>query len=297
MNTSPIRHLNTFLASLLLILIACSDQKAVETLIDPSDISPWCIIGFDTENRTPEQRIEMLQEMGIKQYGYNRGKADFSSMAQEFQLASENDIDITSVFLWLNAKSDSIGKLSPSNRELLSNISGAEHKPAIWLSFSHNFFEERGHAESIEYCVEMIQFIKSYIGAMDCELALYNHHGWFGNPNHQIEVLKELNDESISIVYNFHHAQEYVDEFEELAEKMLPYLSFVNLNGVKKEGPQIIPIGQGNHEYDMIVHLKDLGYDGPWGILGHVKTEDVQKVLRANLDGLSELNKRYILHK
>ena len=50
-----------------------------------------------------------------------------------------------------------------------------------------------------------------------------------------------------------------------------------------------------DHELEMIRQLINAGYKGPWGILGHIKTEDVQKVLNRNIDGLtfinSELNK------
>ena len=95
------------------------------------------------------------------------------------------------------------------------------------------------------------------------------------------------------MVYNFHHAHEYVDEFPEIAKKMKPYLSYVNLNGVKKEGPKILPIGEGDYEYEMIKSLLDEGYKGPWGILGHIKTEDVQKVLTRNMEGLKLINSKF----
>ena len=37
----------------------------------------------------------------------------------------------------------------------------------------------------------------------------------------------------------------------------------------------------------MINTLLDEGYNGPLSILGHIKTEDVKKVLQRNIDGLS----------
>ena len=40
----------------------------------------------------------------------------------------------------------------------------------------------------------------------------------------------------------------------------------------------------------MIENLLDEGYNGPWGVLGHIKTEDVQKVLTRNIKGLTLLN-------
>ncbi|MFK7757408.1 MAG: sugar phosphate isomerase/epimerase family protein [Flavobacteriales bacterium] len=276
-----------------LILVLCflfSCSNKVEELIDISEVSPWCILGFDSLDRTPEQRIALLHELGLKKYGFNKGKGYLSTMIQEFNLARENDIEITSVFLWLNASRDSVGKLSLSNQELLSNLTKVKQRPTVWLSFSNNFFEELNHKESISLSVEMIQFIKSEADEIGCKIALYNHHGWFGNPYNQVEILEKLNDESIGLVYNFHHGQEYVDEFPDIVKKIKPYLSFVNLNGVKKEGPQILPIGKGDFELEMIKTLKKEGFNGPWGILGHIKTEDVKEVLVRNIEGLKSLN-------
>jgi hypothetical protein len=45
----------------------------------------------------------------------------------------------------------------------------------------------------------------------------------------------------------------------------------------------------------MIKQLLDQGFNGPWGILGHIKTEDVQKVLERNIDGLNLMNSKIIL--
>ena len=106
----------------------------------------------------------------------------------------------------------------------------------------------------------------------------------------KIEILNQLKDKSLTMVFNFHHAHEYVDEFPEIVKKMTPYLSYVNVSGGKKEGPEILSIGDGDHEYEMIENLLDEGYNGPWGVLGHIKTEDVQKVLTRNIKGLTLLN-------
>lgn len=277
------------------LLFACTNKKNNPS-IKIHEVSPWCIIGFDSLNRTPKQRISMLKQMGFTKYGYNKGKGDLSKMKDEFRLAKENNLQITSVFLWLNANRDSIGKLSSMNQELLNNLTEIDTKPTIWLSFSHNFFKNINQNESIEVATKMIKQIKLKADEIGCKLALYNHHGWFGNPYNQVEVLEKLNQDDISIVYNFHHAHEYVDEFPRIVKKIMPYLSYVNLNGVKKEGPKILPIGKGDFELKMIQQLLEEGYKGPWGILGHIKNEDVQKVLNRNIDGLKLINSKLNQH-
>ena len=280
----------TRLTILILVLFqfSCNSNEAYR--IEVTEVSPWCILGFDALDRTPKERIAMLNEMGFSKYGFNKGKGDLTTMIEEFKLAREHDIEITSIFLWLNSKRDSIGTLSPSNQELLGNLKKVGQKPRRWVSVSNNFFEGKTHQESLEVAVEMIRFIKGQADEVGSELALYNHRGWVGNPHHQIEILNQLKDKSLTMVFNFHHAHEYVDEFPEIVKKMTPYLSYVNVSGVKKEGPEILSIGDGDHEYEMIENLLDEGYNGPWGVLGHIKTEDVQKVLTRNIKGLTLLN-------
>lgn len=289
MKSTPQIFISIF--TLIFICLSCkNNEQASNDLINIKDVSPWCIIGFDTEDRSPQERIDLLKELGLSNYGFNKGKGDFSTMKEEFQLSAENNIEIKSIFLWLNADRDTIGQLSESNQLILSNLKEIKEKPTIWLSFSNNFFEDIGREESIELSLEMIKYVKTLANEVGCEMAIYNHRGWFGNPHNQIEILEKLNDKSLSMVYNFHHAHEYVDEFDQVAKKITPYLSYVNLNGIKKEGPEIMTIGEGDYELKMVRALMNEGYEGPWGILGHIKTEDVRDVLNRNLDGLEKLN-------
>jgi len=70
---------------------------------------------------------------------------------------------------------------------------------------------------------------------------------------------------------------------------MLPYLSTVNINGMKVKGPKIITLGQGDRELEMLRIIKSSGYAGPIGILGHTEGEDIRMVLDRNLIGLEKL--------
>ena len=90
----------------------------------------------------------------------------------------------------------------------------------------------------------------------------------------------------MGIIFNFHHAHELLVDFPSLVDEMLPYLWTVNLNGMRAEGPKILPIGEGNLEKEMLSTFVGKGYSGPYGILGHVEEEDVEIVLKRNLEGL-----------
>ena len=67
----------------------------------------------------------------------------------------------------------------------------------------------------------------------------------------------------------------------------------MNLSGVIKGNKDIIEIGKGNHEQDMLNLLLQKGYNKAFGILGHQSEEDVEKVLIQNLNGLYSLNLEY----
>ena len=60
---------------------------------------------------------------------------------------------------------------------------------------------------------------------------------------------------------------------------------------------KILPLGDGEFDVALLKTIKDSGYQGPIGILGHVANRDVEVVLKENLDGLHQivdkLNKKY----
>ena len=118
---------------------------------------------------------------------------------------------------------------------------------------------------------------------------MYNHGGWFGESENQLEIIKRLPKHDIGIIYNFHHAHKQLDEYQSIIKQIHPFLWCVTLNGMKKGGPKIMTIGKGNLEKEMIHLLVKLGYKGPFGVLGHVKNEDVALTLKKNLKGLEAL--------
>jgi sugar phosphate isomerase/epimerase len=191
--------------------------------------------------------------------------------------------------MYITGGNDTIGKLSPSKQRIFKILSESKVRTTIWLGFGDNYFEGLSHQLSVEKGAEMVKYIYDRASEMDCEIALYNHGGWYGNPNNQIEIIKAIEIDKIGLVYNFHHAHEHIDDFSNLAKNMMPYLSVVNLNGMKKGGPKILTIGKGDQEKAMVKTLIDLGYQGPWGILGHIEAEDVKKVLTQNLEGLKSI--------
>ncbi len=270
------------------ILIGCNqDSKKINI----EDTFPWCIVAYDSLDRTPSERIEMMKDIGFTKYAYDWRDKHLSDSKNELILVQKNNIEIISVWIWLNPKRDSVNKLSLSNEKMFSIVKELKLETTIWVGLSESYFKETNHQESLANATEIIRFVAEKADSINCKIALYNHKGWFGNPLNQIEIINELPNQDLSIVYNFHHGHADMENFKELAPKMIPYLSAVNLNGMEKDGEKILPIGEGDYEKEMINSLKDAGFSGPWGILGHVGEQDVEIVLKKNIEGLMSLQK------
>ena len=253
------------------------------------DAYPWCIVAYDSLERSPAERIQMVKELGFTKLAYDWRDRHLGDTSTELKLAAENDIEIVSVWLWLNAKRDSLSQLSHSNKRLFKIIEQSNLKTTFWVSFSGNFFENLNQEQSVEMATEMVDYIALKASKLGCKVALYNHSGWFGNPFNQLEVIKALPSHELGIVYNFHHAHNSIEEFPKIVKAIKPYITAVNLNGMQKNGEKILTIGKGDHEKEMISILRNSGFNGPWGILGHVENVDVKKVLIRNIEGLKSL--------
>lgn len=69
--------MNDIRISLRLILVlgiflgAVSCKTNQHEKLDMKNYFAWCIVPFDNQNRTPEQRIEMLKRLGFTSYAYD----------------------------------------------------------------------------------------------------------------------------------------------------------------------------------------------------------------------------------
>ena len=267
-----------------------SGQNSGSNDLNMDNYFAWCIVPFDNQNRTPEERVEMLKELGFESYAYDWRTEHLPEMAREIKLARKNGIDINAVWMWID-ENNSIGNLSEDNQKVLDVLEETNLKTQIWMSFPEDYFEGMTDDERIKKAVSMIAYISDEAKKRSSTVGLYNHGGWFGNPDNLVQIVEALPENEVGIIFNFHHAHELLNDYPEMVENMMPYLWAVNLNGMKPEGPKILPIGQGTKEKEMIEILKKNGYNGPWGILGHRTDADVKLVLQKNKKGVKKIMK------
>ena len=240
------------------------DPFRVENLI------PWSIVAFDKLERSPSERVAMIKNLGFSQYAFGGRKKHVETMKEELNLAKAEGIEISAVWLYINNK-DTLQNLKRANEMVFESLKDTGLTTQIWIGIDAEYFEGLIQPESLKKAQDMISYLSKRAQKVNCKIALYNHGGWFGEPENQLEIIKRLPKHDIGI------------------KKIQPFLWCVNLNGMKKGGPKIIPIGEGNLEKEMISLLVKLGYKGPFGVLGHVMNEDVELTLKKNLKGLQAL--------
>jgi hypothetical protein len=273
-----------FIAFALIISLAISRLQAAaeparaNDLFARENLVAWCIVPFDAKKRTPRQRVQMLSDLKIKKFAYDWRAEHLPTFDEELALLKQHDIQLTAV--WFPADLDRDARL------LLQTIAKHQLTPQLWVTLQAN---DPAKAAAI------IKPIALEAAKINCKVALYNHGGWFGEPENQISIINMLKSDGISnvgIAYNLHHGHDHLERFSQLLKKTKPHLLCLNLNGMTqngdKLGKKILPIAQGELDKSILKTIRDSGYSGPIGILNHTD-EDAEGRLLDNIDGLNWL--------
>lgn len=268
-------------------LVAVAQKKTNPSLFARENLVAWCIVPYDAMNRTPEQRATMLTDLGITQLAWDWREQHLPVLKEEIEMLKKNNIRLRAVWFWVNGGNGET--LDETNRYILKTLQENQVKTELWLSFNNNFFNDLDNEGKLKRAIAAVGEISARARAIGCTVQLYNHGSWFGEPENQVKIIEALPGENIGIVYNFHHARHQVNDFPRLLKIMKPYLTTVNINGMKEGAPMILPVGKGDHEQWMLQELKKSGYKGSIGVLCHVEDEDAKIVLQRNLEGLKTL--------
>jgi len=266
-----------------------SRNSGADGLFEKENLVAWCIVPFDAMDRTPGERAEMLTDLGFRHFAYDYRDQHVPSFREEIDVLKDHHITLSAVWLWTDPNADEIP--DGSGRQILDILRETGTRTELWLGMPENAFEGVPDEESLARATAVVSDILHESEEIGCTLALYNHGGWFGEPENMIRIIEAVGPDRLRIVYNFHHGHQQVEHFKDNLEKMLPYLSTININGMRVEGPKIITLGQGDRELEMLRIIRDSGYTGPIGILGHTEGEDIREVLQRNLEGLEGLKK------
>ena len=277
---------------LLIVILALfsTSQCIAGEIFARENLVAWCIVPFDAKKRGPEERAKMLQHLGLRRFAYDYRAEHVPTFDAEVEAMKKHGIEF---FAWWFP-----GGLNAEAKLILDVIRRHGIKPQLWvMGGGANPDGPEAHAKRIAEEVARLAPIVQAADEVGCKVALYNHGGWFGEPENQIAVINALRVQGIrnvGIVYNLHHGHAHLARLAELLSKMKPHLLALNLNGMfrdgDKVGKKIAVIGEGSEDARVLTVIQESGWHGPIGILNHTE-EDAEARLRANLDGLDRLRK------
>jgi sugar phosphate isomerase/epimerase len=205
-------------------------------------------------------------------------------------LAAYNARKIELVAVWSPVNTDAPLQ-EPQIQMFLDGVERHKLRVQWWVTLEQL---KQGGDRTIEKAVTLVRTLNAEARKRGLRLALYGHgrDSWFTQPENQLEIIGRLppsDADTVGIAYNFHHAHSQLERFAAVFPKMRPRLVAVNLNGMKAEGPMILPIGEGDREREMIAIIHKSGFRGPVGVLHHQRTMDAAKGLARNIAGLRQI--------
>ena len=263
-----------------------SSASTAAALFRGDQFAAWCIVPFDDEPRSPTDRMAMLKRLGITRYAYDYRAEHIPQFDDEMVQLKAAGIDL--VGWWFPTVLNDEAKL------ILDVLKRHEITTSLWVTGGGEpTISDADQAARVAAEAARIRPIAEAAAAIGCTVGLYNHGGWFGEPENQIEIIEHLAKDGIDnvrIVYNQHHGHGHVGRWPELLRRMLPHLEILNLNGMfsGEDGVthKIAPIGQGDLDVELLSAIVDSGYQGPFGILNHTQL-DAEERLHDNLQGLA----------
>lgn len=257
-------------------------EAPIPKKFERGNLVAWCIVPFDAKKRSPEERAAMLKRLGFKRYAYDWRAEHLPTFEREVAALKVNGIELTA--LWFPARLDA------DARRLFDVLKRHQLHPQLWVTMGEPIGKDQ--REKIASAADTLLPLVVEADKLGCKVALYNHGGWFGEPENQLAILERLQRKNVGIVYNLHHGHEHLQRFADLLTKMQPHLFALNLNGMTvngdKQGRKILPLGQGELDRQLLKIIADSDYNGPIGILGHT-SDDAEERLKDNLDGLDWL--------
>ena len=268
---------------------ALAEQPAMSAkqLFARQNLIAWCVVPFDAKHRAPEERAVMLEELGFTKFAYDWRTEHLPTFEQE--LKSLRKHHITLVACWFPPE------LNDEARKILAVLKQHKQKPQLWVALGQPPTKATSDEAKIDVAVKMLKPVVEAAASQGSQVGLYNHGGWYGEPESQLAILHALDAPNVGLVYNLHHGHDHVARLAKVLTQMKPRLLAINIKGMDRDGERrgrkILPLGQGELDLELLRTIVESGYRGPIGILGHTE-DDARLRLEDNLEGLSWLVKQ-----
>ncbi len=226
----------------------------------------------------------MLQRLGFRNFAYDWRPKDVPTFDAEVEVMKKHDIRLVAWWFPTDAA-------DPTARTILEVIRRHDIHPQLWvMGGGAPTRTEQEQQQRIEQEAGRIRKIVELAAPYGCQVELYNHDGWFGQPENEvgvIEKLKQAGVTNVGMIYNFSHGHADVAQFPAIWKRIQSYVVAVNVTGMVMSG-QLIPPSQGDHELEMLRTIQQSGWRGAVGLIAEQGGDD-EVTLSNNLRGLDWL--------
>ncbi len=268
-----------------------ADEARPADLFAMENLVAWCVVPFDAAKRGPVARAEMLSGLGFKRLAYDWRDEHLPTWDAEVAALREHKIDLTA--FWAPVQTaDPLNELHW--RQILPLIDRHQLKMQLWVMLDEGLWTDVATSQRADRAAEILAPLAQALAERGCQLGIYNHGGWCGEPENMVGIvkaLKVLGYSNTGIVYNLHHGHDQLADFPVHLDRLRDHLLCLNLNGMRAGGPQILPLGSGDDDRAILQTIEQSGYQGLIGILDHREELDAAESLRQNLDGLQRIRR------
>lgn len=278
-------------------LVACRpEENGTQSLkgqtFAKSNLHVWAYEEYDAVDRTPEERAQVLVDLGITKAGYiSRNEKRVSEFEAYLNAYREAGIELVGV--WTPIHTDAPLE-EVQVREFFEVVDRYGLKIQWWLTLEQDF-DAMPEADRVDDALARLRPLVEEANRRNCLLVLYGHgpDRWFAQAENSIEIVERLKSElpsaELGIIYNFHQSHAQMDRLQTVMPQLQPHLVALNLNGMRSDHTKIERIGQGDREREMIKIICESGWQGPTGIIAHDKHQDAAMVFQENMEGLKTI--------
>lgn len=272
------------LAATMLLNSSIAQKTGKKNLYAKDNLIAWCIVPFDSKNRTPEERAQMLNKLGITKLAYDWREKHVPTFDDELNALKKHNIKLQSFWYYSGPEPDKDKNFAT----IIDLLKRHNVKTQIWTMITGiKDLDKMTQEQKIEAVSKPVKYIAEKAAEAGSSVGLYNHGGWFGEPENQLAIIDYLKLPNLGIVYNFSHSEDQIHRFPAFYPKILPYLYAINLTGLSGGIPaKVVVIGNGNIEYKMMKIIEESDYSGPVGIINEDFAPDAEDGLKMNMEGL-----------
>ncbi|RYF96121.1 MAG: xylose isomerase [Chitinophagaceae bacterium] len=278
-------------AVMLIMSTSLNAQKSGKKLYAKDNLIAWCIVPFDNQKRTPEQRAQMLNGLGINKLAYDWREKDVPTFDDELNALKKHNITLQSFWYYSGPHPENDKNFAT----IIDLLKRHNVKTQIWTMITGiEGLDSMTQEQKVEAVSKPVRYIAEKAAEAGSSVGLYNHGGWFGEPENELAIIEKLKLSNLGMVYNFSHSEEQIHRFPDFYPKILPHLLAINLTGLQGGIPaKVVPVGQGNIEYKMMKIIEESSYAGPIGIINEDFAPDAEDGLKMNMEGLKKYLKEY----